>query len=313
MASRDLAMAVVCFSQTLIGTLGNFSLLHHYTCLHFAKCQLRSTDQILKHLVVANSLAILFRGVPDTMAAFGLKDFLSDLEFKLVFYVHRVGRGVSTGSTCLLSVFQVIMISPGNSSWAEVKLTAPKYIGIFITLCWILHMLLNTIILMYVTDKWYHKNITYRKEFGYCSHVSQQKSRKILHPTLLSLPDALGVGLMFCTSGFMVSILYRHKLRMRHIHKTNMPRRPSPEARATRTIILLVSTFVHFYTLSSSFQAFFTLYNNPNRFLTNVTAVVTGGYPTVSPFLLMNHYPSMSNLFCDCERNTKAYIVRRSM
>ncbi|XP_005414902.1 PREDICTED: vomeronasal type-1 receptor 4-like [Chinchilla lanigera] len=304
MASMDLAMAVVYFSQTLIGTLGNFSLLCHYTCLHFTQCQLRSTDLILKHLFVANSLVILFRGVPDTMAAFGLKDFLNDLGCKLVFYFHRVGRGVSIGSTCLLSVFQVITISPRSSRWTEFKLTANKYISIFSILCWILHMLLNTIILQYITDRWRHKNITYRKEFGYCSRVYQH-SWKVLHAALLSLPDALCVGLMLWTSSSSVSILHRHKLRMWHIHKTNMPSRVSPETQATKTIILLVSTFIYFYTLSSIFQAFFTLYNNPNRFLVNVASVVTGGYPTVSPFLLMNHYPSVSCLSLDCTRKTK--------
>ncbi|KAM6154460.1 vomeronasal type-1 receptor 4-like [Erethizon dorsatum] len=309
MASRDLVMAVVYFSQTLIGTLGNFSLLHHYTCLHFTKCQSRSTVLILKHLVIANSLVILFRGVPDTLAALGLKDFLSALGCKIVFYVHKVGRGVSMGSTCLLSVFQVITISPGNSRWAKLKLPAPKYISIFSTLCWILHLLLNTIVLIYMTDEHSHKNITYRKEFGYCSRIFQQKSRKILHAALLSLPDALCVGLMLWTSSSLVSILYRHKQRMRHIHKTNILGRFSPETRATKTIILLVCTFVYFYTLSSIFQAFFTLYNNPNRFLVNVAAVVTGGYPTVSPFLLMNRYPSMSCLFLDCARNTKHVML----
>ncbi|KAM6154466.1 vomeronasal type-1 receptor 4-like [Erethizon dorsatum] len=300
MASKDLAMALVYLSHTIIGTLGNFSLLYHYIFLYVTKCRLRSTDQILKQLVLANSLAILFRGVPETMAAFGLKDFLSDLGCKLVFYVHRVGRGVSTGSTCLLSVFQVITISPGNSRWAELKLTAPKCIGIFSTLCWTLHMLLNTVVLMYMTDKWSHKNITYKKEFGYCSGVRHQKARKILYAALLSFPDAFSVGLMLWTSSSLVSILHRHKQRMRRIHKANTPHRSSPETRATRTVILLVSTFVCFYTLSSIFQALFILYNNPNRFVRNMAAVVTGGYPTVSPFLLMKHHPSISCLLLAC-------------
>ncbi|KAM6154467.1 vomeronasal type-1 receptor 4-like [Erethizon dorsatum] len=310
MASRNVAIGVVCFSQTLIGTLGNFSFLHHYTCLHFTKSRLRSTDQILKHLVVANSLAILFRGVPDTMAAFGLKDFLSDLGCKLVFYVHRVGRGVSTGSTCLLSVFQVITISPGNSRWAELKVKAPKYTGTFSMLCWILCMLVNTIVLLNMSDKGSHKNITYKEEFGDCSCVSQQKSRKLLHAALLSLPDASCVGLMFWASSSLVSILHRHKQRMRSIHKSNIPHRSSPETRATRTVILLVSTFVSFYTLSSIFQASLILYNNPNRFLVNVAAVVTGCYPAVSPPLLMSQDPRMCRVSFAYVRNAKSSVMK---
>ena len=61
-----------------------FPLFHWYT--------LRSTDLIIKHPAVANSLVILFKGIPQTMAAFVSKHSLSDIECKLIFYVHSVGR-----------------------------------------------------------------------------------------------------------------------------------------------------------------------------------------------------------------------------
>ncbi|XP_005413569.1 PREDICTED: vomeronasal type-1 receptor 4-like [Chinchilla lanigera] len=302
MTSKNFPMALVCLSYTIIGILGNFSLLYHYIFLYVTKCRIRATDQIIKHLVLANSLTILFRGVPETLAAFGLKDFLSDVGCKLVFYVHRVGRGVSIGSTCFLSVLQVITISPRNSKWADIKLTATKYVGIFNTLCWTLHMLLNIVVLMYMTDNWSNKNNTYKKEYGYCSGIRQQKAKTVLYAAMLSVPDVFCMGLMLWTSSSLVSILYRHKQRMQHIHKTNITYRSSLENRATRTIILLVSTFVYFYTLSSIFQAFFILYNNPIRFLQNMAAILTGLYPTISPFVLMKHYPRISSLlFLACE------------
>ncbi|XP_004648748.1 vomeronasal type-1 receptor 4-like [Octodon degus] len=312
MSSTDLVKAMVYFSQTLIGTLGNLFLLCHCFYLHFTKFQLSSTNLILKHLAVANSLVILFRGVPETMAALGLKDFLSDLGCKLVFYVHRIGRGVSIGNTCLLSVFQVITICPINSRWAKLKSRTHKYVRIFSILCWIFHMLLSIIVPFCVTDKWHHINITYQKEFGYCSSIHHKKSRTIMHTALLSLPDVLCVVLMLCTSSSMISILYRHNLRMQHMHMTNMTYRSSPETRATKTIILLVSTFVCFYSLSLIFHAFFIFYNNPNRLLVCTAAVVTGSYATVSPFLLMKHYPSISNLL-DCIRKTKTCHIMRSI
>lgn len=98
-----------------------------YTVLHgFTGYRLRSTDLILKHLIVANSLVLLCKGVPQTMAVFGWKHIRSDFGCKLLFFLHR-GRGVSIGSICLLSVFQVVMISPWNSRWAALKVTAPNY------------------------------------------------------------------------------------------------------------------------------------------------------------------------------------------
>ncbi|XP_076961999.1 vomeronasal type-1 receptor 4-like [Callospermophilus lateralis] len=77
----------------------------------------RPTDLILRHLTVANSLVLLSRGIPEIMAAFGLRRFLGDIGCKLVFSVHRVARGVSVTTTCLLSIFQYITVSPRNSRY----------------------------------------------------------------------------------------------------------------------------------------------------------------------------------------------------
>ncbi|MBZ3875490.1 Vomeronasal type-1 receptor 4 [Sciurus carolinensis] len=52
---------------------------------------------------------------------------LGDIECKLLFYVHRVGRCMSIGTTCLLSIFQAITISPRDSSCSELKVKAPRH------------------------------------------------------------------------------------------------------------------------------------------------------------------------------------------
>lgn len=92
MTSRDLTIRMIFLSQTAFGILGNFSLLCHYLSFHFTGCRVRSTDLILKHLTIANLLVILSKGIPQTMAALGVEDFLNDTGCKLVFYVHRVSR-----------------------------------------------------------------------------------------------------------------------------------------------------------------------------------------------------------------------------
>ncbi|ERE37056.1 vomeronasal type-1 receptor, partial [Cricetulus griseus] len=125
MATTDVAIGVIFLAQTVIGILGNSYLFHHYLLGY----RLRSTDYILQHLITANFLSLLCTGVPQTMAAFGMKDFLRDIGCKLVFYLHRVGRTVSISSTSFLSVFQAIAISPMGSTWAKCKFQAPRYIG----------------------------------------------------------------------------------------------------------------------------------------------------------------------------------------
>ncbi|XP_027777431.1 vomeronasal type-1 receptor 4-like [Marmota flaviventris] len=304
MAASDVAVGIIFLAQTVVGALGNSSLLLHYLVLYFTGCRVRHTDLILQHLIVANLLTLLCRGVPQTVAAFGVKIFLSDAGCKLLFYLHRVGRGVSIGSTCLLSVFQAIKISPADSSYSELKVNISKYIGFSRNLNWILYLLVNVIFLMYITGQKSNKNITNLKDFGYCSAARHDRTLNSLQAAFLTFPDALCVGLMLWASSSLVLILHRHKQRMRHVHKSSSLR-SSPESRATKTILLLVSTFVSFYTLSCMFQVSLGVIYNPNWFLLNTAAILTGCFPAVSPFLLMSRGSTASRIHSAWEQSRK--------
>jgi vomeronasal1 receptor len=171
--------------QTVVGILGNSCLLYHYLFLSYTGSRLRSIHVTLKHLIVANILTLGCKGVPQTMTAFGLKNFLSDIGCKLLFYVHRVSRSVSISSTCFLSVFQAITISPRDSMWAEFKVKAPRYIGFSLYLSWFLYLLVNIIFPMFITGKGKNETLTSLKSFGECSSVHHDKFRDILHSVIL--------------------------------------------------------------------------------------------------------------------------------
>ncbi|XP_054443247.1 vomeronasal type-1 receptor 3-like [Pteronotus mesoamericanus] len=194
MATRDLTIGLVFLSQVVFGILGNFSLSYHYLFLHFTGHSLRCTDLIIRHLIIANFLVILSKGVPHIMVAFGVRRLPSATECMLIFHVQRMARATSIGTTCLLGLFQAIAISPMNSS----------------------------------TDS--------------------------LYVALLLFIDVVYFVLMFWASGFMVSILYRHKQRVQHVRRSRVTSQSSPESRATQNILVLVSTFVFCNTLSSAFQ-----------------------------------------------------------
>ncbi|XP_019280958.2 vomeronasal type-1 receptor 4-like [Panthera pardus] len=316
MAKWDLAIGLIFFTQTTVGILGNFSLLCHYIILSFTEYRWRSTDFIHKHLIVANFLALFCKGVPQTVAAFGRKHFLSDTGCKLLSFLHRVGRGVSIGSICILSVYQAITISPGNSRWAELKVKAHKYIFPSIFLCWVLQMLVNIIFPMYLTSTLSDKNITNKKHFGYCSSVRHDKASDSLYGLLLSFPDVLCLGLMLWASSSMVFLLYRHKKQVQHIRRTNASSASSPESRATKTILLLVSTFVYCYTLFSIFQVVLSVFDNPSSIFISVAAAVSECFPSISPFLLMSHnskVPKVPRLWFAWRRNIRSPCLQKNM
>ncbi|KAG3255703.1 vomeronasal type-1 receptor 4-like [Ictidomys tridecemlineatus] len=295
MTASDVAVGIIFLAQTVVGVLGNSSLFLHYLVLYFTGCRVRHTDLILQHLIVANSLALLCRGVPQTMAAFGMKDFTSDIDCKVLFALHKVGRNVSMWSTCFLSIFQAIKISSGNSRWVELKMKAPRYIISCIYLSWVLSLLLNVINFMYMTAKKGNKTITNVKDYGYCSSIRHDPTADSLYAALLTFPDAMCLGLMLWASSSMVLVLHRHKQRMHHVHKTSSLR-CSPESRATKTILLLVSTFVSFYTLSCIFQVCMSAMYTPSWFVVNAAFIIAGCFPAASPFLLMSRGYSVSGL-----------------
>ncbi|XP_040135772.1 vomeronasal type-1 receptor 2 [Ictidomys tridecemlineatus] len=296
MTSKVLRFGIVFLLQIFIGTLGNFSLLSYHAFLHFSGFRSRPTDLILRHLTVANSLVLLSRGIPEIMAAFGLRRFLGDIGCKLVFSVHRVARGVSVTTTCLLSVFQYITVSPRNSRWAEHREKAQKSIGLFSFLCWVLHMLLNIRTPMLMTDRWSNSNVSTGIDFLYCSAVLHDRDTNSVFAALTFSHDVLCLELMIWASGSMVLILNRHMQRVHHIHRRRVSSRSSAETRATRSILVLASAFIFSYALSSIIHVCFSEFGTTAWWMVSTSALVNGCFPTASPFILMGRERCVSHL-----------------
>ncbi|XP_015362856.1 vomeronasal type-1 receptor 4-like [Marmota marmota marmota] len=293
MPHRDVAIGLMFLSQTTVGILGNYLLLY-YLVLSCNKCSLRSKDLILKHLSIANSLVILSNGVPQTMAALGIKYFLNDLGCKLISCIQRVGRSVSISIICLLSIFQNITVSPRNSCWRDLKVISPKHIGFSVSLCWILYMMVNSMFPLYVLSKCSTENTTEKTDYGYCSIVGRDKIIESLYAALFVFPEVVFSMLIIWSSGSMVLLLHRHKHRVWHIHSIKVSPRSCPESRATQRILLLVGTFVTFHTLSSLLNVYIALSSNLNWWLWRITSIISLCFPTVSPFLLMIHDSTVS-------------------
>ncbi|KAM9757153.1 vomeronasal type-1 receptor 4-like [Dama dama] len=291
-ASSHLAVGITFLVQTVLGIWGNFSLLYHYLFLYHTQCRMRVTVLICKHLAIANILVILWKGVPQTITTLRLKHFASDFACKLTLYVERVGRSMSIGTTCLLSVFQTVTISPMISCWKNLKVKAPKYIAFSISFCWIQCLFVNLILplcALYVSDKWPSTNMTNTRDSGYCAATDLEKISGSIYAALIVFPKMSFSVLIFWASGSMVLTRYRHGRRVQYIHKTSVSPRPSAESRATQSILLLVSTFMCFHTLSCIFNVTLALYQNPSCWLVYTTGLISVCFPFISPFLLMSH------------------------
>ncbi|VFV29140.1 Hypothetical predicted protein [Lynx pardinus] len=280
MTTRDLTMAMIFFLQTTVGLLGNFSVFYYYLFLYLTGYKLRCTDLILKYLTVANLLVIFSKGIPQTMASFGLTHFLDDFGCRLVFFVHRV-----------------IMISPGDSRWAQLKIKAPKYVGTSNIFCWVLNIVRSIVVPFHLTDKRNNINITRKIDQDYCYALSYDKIAESFYVPLLLSHDGFCLGLMIWASGSMVFILHSHKQRVQYIHRNNLSPRSSPESRATRSILVLACFFLSLWMLSSIFHVCLSVFNNSSLWLRNTSTLLTTCFPTLSPYILMRHDPRVSTLY----------------
>ena len=230
---------------------GNSSILFYYIILIFTEKHLTPKDLIIEHLTFANYLTVILRGFPQTMSYFGFKNFLDDMGCKLIVYISRITRGVSLYAMCLLSCFQAITTSPNNSRWIKLKYRATKYIGPSCSVSWLVHLLLNILTPLRESGTNYKKNATNRLSYGYCSLFASDSVATTLYISLVCFSDVFCLGLMACSSISMVSILYRHKRQVKHIHSAQHFLKVSPEDRATQTILILLCTFVISYSFSS--------------------------------------------------------------
>ncbi|XP_032752210.1 vomeronasal type-1 receptor 4-like [Rattus rattus] len=292
---KDLIIGIVFLLQSTVGILGNFSLLSCYLINYYIEHKIKTSNLILSHLFTANFLILLSKGLLHTVHTFGIKGFINDFGCKLLFYIQRLGRNMSISTTCFLSVFQAITVSPRNSFWMNLKVKAPHHIGLFTSLCWILYMALNMIFPVYLYSKENRKNLTHETPLKYCSNVADDDFMNLFYTTIIVLPEILFSFIIIWSSTSMVVILYMHKQNVQHIHSITVSSRTSPESRATHRILALMFTFIGFCALSSILQGCIALVYNPGWWLINITAIISMCFPTLVPFVI-NRDPTLPAL-----------------
>lgn len=144
---------------------------------------------------------------------------------------------------CLLSCFQAISISPSNSRWKKFKHKSTKFTGPSGFLSYFVLVLLNILTLARVLGPITKKNVTNWVSYGYCSQFASSNVATTLYISLLFFSNGLCLGLMACSSVFMVSTIYRHKRRVKHIHSAQYFLNISPENRPPK---LSSSWYAHF-------------------------------------------------------------------
>ncbi|NP_001160988.1 vomeronasal 1 receptor monDomV1R1272 [Monodelphis domestica] len=296
MISHDEVLWIIYFMQLITGVLGNSFLFCIYNYNFMTGYKKRPIDPILIHLAFVNDMFLLLRGIPQMIRVWRQGYSLNDIECKLITYFQRVFRGLSLSSTSLLSVFQAIIISPTSLFWGKVKSKAPNFVLPCGLLCWIFNLLIDVFVLVYVTGP--RNNTTKeRMNWGYCSLDTDAMSplKVVIWKTLY---DFIFVAIMACSSIYMVFFLYRHHQQVKHIHHTSPSLSASPEIQATKSILLLVSSFVCFNAVSGPFILHIERSKGAISWAYYVSTILSVSFQSVSPFVLLSSDTQIPRSFC---------------
>ncbi|XP_043849905.1 vomeronasal type-1 receptor 1-like [Dromiciops gliroides] len=301
MVLSDFLLGFVFLIQLGVGIAGNFFLLGLSSFTLFNGKRLKPKEYIFIHLALANSKVLLSKGIPHVMVCFGIKNFLDHLGCKLIACLQNVARSVSLSISCLLSGFQVITISPSNSRLAEIKSQAQKYIAPSCCFCWFFNLLINLTLLGTMHNSRYLTNNTKVWHLGYCSILTPAFFNAAVFVLLFSIPDVMYVGFMIWASVYLMFLLHKHHQHVKHIHSSHLSPRTFPEKRATHAILLLVSTYISFYSIHSSLSFYLFKMDKHQPWFVATLNLLGTLFPAINPFAL---------IFCNSQVLKYRYVLR---
>nr|NP_001240400.1 vomeronasal 1 receptor ornAnaV1R3079 [Ornithorhynchus anatinus] len=277
----DIFLGTVKLLQISTGASGNVFLLLFYTYMVFSSHKLSSSDLILTHLALANTILLLIYGIPETISAWGWRNFLDTIGCKIVLYIYRVAQDLASCTTCLLSIFQAITISPNTSRWVEVKAKLPKCIIPSFVFFWVLNLLIDINALVYASGPQNSTSIQITYDLKYCSVNILSAEATLINAIILSGCDLFFVGLMSAASGYMVFILHRHHWWVRHFHDPGSSPGATPKVEQQRESSPR-SCFTSSFMDIPSCSAFY------SPLLVNINTAMVFGFPVISPFLVIH-------------------------
>ncbi|XP_003772632.1 vomeronasal type-1 receptor 4-like [Sarcophilus harrisii] len=295
MIPRLLLLGTIFLLPTAFGVLGSSVLLCLCSFPYLTGRRWRSVNLIIIQLTLANTTLLLSRSIPMSIAVLRTKYFLNDLGCKTVLYLQCVSRDLSICTTCLLSCFQASIISPSGSLAARIKTGAPTHVLPSCLLCWLGSLFVDIDVPIHVMGlRAGPPNQTEAVEFFYCSWEPSLADYVIV----TYLRDAVLVGLMVWTSGYMVILLRKHSRQVQYLHRISLPPRASPEIRASISILLLMSSFLSFYFINSCLELGKRYLKKPDLWLHYVSTVLMLCFPAISPFVLLSGYVRVPESCC---------------
>ena len=275
------------FSEVAVGILANTILLLFHAHNFLLEHRPKSTDLTIGHLALIHIVMLLTMAFMAT-DTFGSQKTWDDIQCKLVVYLYSSMRGLSICATCLLSVLRAITLSPRNSCLAKFKPHSSHH-NLYCTLfLWVFNMFISGYFLVSTIATPNVTSAHFLRVTESCSLRPVIHFLRYVHFVLRTFQDVCLLGLMALSSGYMVTLLYKHKRQTQHLQSTKLSPKAPPEERATQTILLLMSFFVVMYFLDITVSWFSRKLWDIDSVHMCVQMLVGNGYASISPLVLIS-------------------------
>uniref|UniRef100_A0A8C9I0M8 Vomeronasal type-1 receptor n=1 Tax=Piliocolobus tephrosceles TaxID=591936 RepID=A0A8C9I0M8_9PRIM len=260
--------------QKCLGFSANTFLLFFHIPYTLLNCRPKPRDLLTCHLALIHIRMLLTSVDFLPLDMFESLHFGNDFKCKSPFYTNRAMRGLSICSICLLSMLQAVSLSPSTSWLARFKHKSTNYI-MHVFFFWVFFNLSFSSWLIFFSV--HSSNTTHIKLLNVsksCSLSPMNSTIRGMFFTVTLSKDVSCVVLMLLSSAYMVILLSR----------------PSPEKRATQTILLLVSFFVVVHWVDFIFSIFLTLLWTYDPYVVLIVqGDVLNAYATISPLVQIIH------------------------
>ncbi|XP_007517181.1 vomeronasal type-1 receptor 90-like [Erinaceus europaeus] len=268
-----------------VGVSVNTMLLFHIL-IFLIQHRPRTTDLTIFHLAFLHIVMLITVGftVANIMRS---SHSWNDLSCKAVVFLNRLMRGLSICTTCLLSILQAITLSPRSSCLAKFRHNSSQHSLYCLIFLWVFNTSISARFLLSAVANFNGTSTHLLFVTDLCSLWPQNYSLLFIFTTLTALQDVIFIGLMALSSGYMVTLLCRHRRLSQHLKSTNLSQKTSPEKRATQTILLLMSFFVVMYFTDCIINSLRTVWTKDPALL-YVQILLSNGYATISPLVLIS-------------------------
>ncbi|KAM5166862.1 putative vomeronasal receptor-like protein 4 [Callospermophilus lateralis] len=282
---------------TGLGIVGNIFVSLNYMCI-LKGSDRKSIHIILIHLTFIHIIMLLSKGMPKTLAAFALMNFLYDVGCKILGYLERVARGLSISTTSLLTVVQAITISPRASRWGRLQPRSAWHLLPLLLFCWILNSLISMNLLFYIKNISSMNTSEISTNDNYCYFLPGSGIIRWSFLTLMVLRDAVFQGAMGWASGYMVFLLHKHHQQVLYLQTSKLLHKTPPEMKAAKSVLLLMLCFLFFYWADCFISLYSNFFIHHDSIAEIAQEILTLGYAILSPLVLIHRDGHLAKCRC---------------